>query len=232
MLTESGKINLAEKQMRTLLKRHPRNYFVNFGMGIINIKKSKIIEALYYFNKAVEIFPLFVEGWYNKGMVHLQNFEIDEMIHAFRKVVELGDADVDFVKNAKTILSDFESDLLQKDGLNLDVFLKIKTIFDRAFAGMEQQDWNKAILGFKKVLAVNPDHIQSWGNLGICYGMLGQKSEALAAFNQALALDRNYEPAKDNRQLVLTLEEGESLSKFGFTSTDYYMEKHRQRKRL
>jgi lipoprotein NlpI len=51
-----------------------------------------------------------------------------------------------------------------------------------------------------------------YGNLGICHAQLGQKSEALAAFDKALELDPRYEPAIVNKAITQSLEEGEKLN--------------------
>jgi tetratricopeptide (TPR) repeat protein len=76
---------------------------------------------------------------------------------------------------------------------------------------MKNRKWQKAIDGFKACLIKNKNHPQSYGNMGLCYAQLGQKAEALAAFDKALELDPNYEPAKFNRMAVESLEEGEKL---------------------
>jgi lipoprotein NlpI len=50
-----------------------------------------------------------------------------------------------------------------------------------------------------------------YGNLGICHAQLGHKSDALAAFDKALELDPQYEPAIVNKAMTETLAEGEKL---------------------
>ena len=66
----------------------------------------------------------------------------------------------------------------------------------------------------------------SHGNLGICYAQLGQKQEALASLDEALALDPDYEPALINRKIVASLEEGEKIPTL--RSVDYYKDLVRQ----
>ena len=51
---------------------------------------------------------------------------------------------------------------------------------------------------------------------------LGRRQEALDAFDQALALDPNYELAQSNRQIIAVLAEGETLPESGFRSVEYY----------
>ena len=61
--------------------------------------------------------------------------------------------------------------------------------FDDAFAGMQAHRWQQALKGFQAVIALNPRHPQSYGNMGICYSDLGRKQEALAALDKALEID-------------------------------------------
>jgi tetratricopeptide (TPR) repeat protein len=87
---------------------------------------------------------------------------------------------------------------------------------------MEKQEWQRAIDGFKVGLIKNETHPQSYGNMGLCYAQLGQKEEALSAFDKALKIDPTYEPAIVNRAAVESLEEGEKLGSSKLDSIDYY----------
>lgn len=71
---------------------------------------------------------------------------------------------------------------------------------------------------------INANHPQSYGNMGICYGQLGQKALALEAFDKTLELDPDYEPALVNRAIVETLQEGEKLPSGEVASVEYYKE--------
>jgi tetratricopeptide (TPR) repeat protein len=55
------------------------------------------------------------------------------------------------------------------------------------------------------------NHVQSYGNLGLCYAFLGKKQEALAAFDKALTIDPKYEPAITNRALFMSQKDGEKM---------------------
>ena len=69
---------------------------------------------------------------------------------------------------------------------------------------------------------MNKKHPQSYGNLGLCYAQLGQKEDAITAFDKAIEIDPNYEPAIVNKAMVESLKDGEKLSQETFKSIDYY----------
>ena len=63
----------------------------------------------------------------------------------------------------------------------------------------------------KKALEINPKHTQSLGNLGLCYGNLGEKFKALNTLDQALALDPHYKPAIINKKTIQSMQDGEPI---------------------
>jgi tetratricopeptide (TPR) repeat protein len=57
--------------------------------------------------------------------------------------------------------------------------------------------------------------------MGICYAKLGNKEAALAAFEKALEIDPDYEPAIRNKAATEELNEGQRLSR-DLKVTRYY----------
>jgi tetratricopeptide (TPR) repeat protein len=78
---------------------------------------------------------------------------------------------------------------------------------------------------FGQVLAQNPDHVQSHGNLGLVYAGLGRKALALEHLDKALALDPTYEPAIQNRKIIAGMKEGEPHRPIAMAETEYYRER-------
>jgi tetratricopeptide (TPR) repeat protein len=79
--------------------------------------------------------------------------------------------------------------IYKENGLSLDVYLKCDDMFEDAYASMQNGEYEKALMGFQAVVAINSKNPQSYGNMGICYAQLGKKAEAFAAFDKALELD-------------------------------------------
>jgi tetratricopeptide (TPR) repeat protein len=231
-MLESGKRSAGERIIADMLKKHPDLHVVQYAMGVVCAMKEQYDESIKYFDKATEIFPYFVEAWFNKGVSYQKTLEFENAILAFQKVVELGDPADDFVQHSKDLLSDIEQEIREVNEISLDDYLKAKEKFDEAFAAMQRQDWQQALEGFQGVLALNPNHPQSHGNMGICYAHLGRKQEALAALDKALELDPNYEPAQLNRVTVASLAEGEKLADERSRYVDYYKDYPTKKKSL
>ena len=220
-MAEQGKIRAAEKIISELLKQHPDIHTVQYAMGVICVMRDNYDEAIAYFDKAIEIYPYFVEAWFNKGASHQKKLEVREMIKAYQKVVEIGDPSDDFVRTANDVIKEMKNQIRQDTNLTLDEYLKGMDKFNKAFAAMQSQEWGKALIGFQEVVRMDPKHTQSYGNMGICYGHLGQREEALEALDKALELDPNYEPAILNHAAVSSLKQGEKLGA-KFKAVDYY----------
>ncbi|MGR3218858.1 MAG: tetratricopeptide repeat protein [Candidatus Anammoxibacter sp.] len=77
---------------------------------------------------------------------------------------------------------------------------------------------------FEKALEINPGHLQSYGNMGICHANIGKKELALVAIDKAIEPDPYYEVALVNRNVVESLEDGESLPSGSAEVVDYYKE--------
>lgn len=231
-MVEKGKIESGKKIIKDLLIKHPNYHTVQYAMGVLCVMQDRYDEAIPYFDKAVKIYPYFVEAWFNKGAAHHKKLEIGEMIKAFQKVVELGEPSEYFVRQAKKIIKGLEKQVSKNTGLTLDGYLKAMDIFNDAFADMEKMEWEKAIANFQKVLSFDPKHTQSYGNIGICYAHLGLKQDALNALDKALELDPDYKPAIVNRKAVDSLKEGERLSKYIYESVEYYKDYSSRNKSL
>lgn len=142
-----------------------------------------------------------------------------------------GQPDDEIVIEAGRFLKDMERNIRKQHDVDLDDYLVGREMFDHAFAAMEGRKWQEALDGFKECIRKIKNHSQSYGNMGICLAMLGQREKSLEAFNKALEIDPSYEPAMNNRALVENLKDGERLAEDKFYSVDYSKEKFERNKK-
>lgn len=221
-LCEKGKFRKASPILQELLAEHPRNQSVCYGMGIYHALQGHDDEALKYFDQATEIFPYFTDAYFNKGVIYKNRGDIKGTIQAFQTVVEVGDPRDEYVQQAHDLLQDLDQHLREHENVTLKTYVKAMEKFEQAFEAMEAQNWEQAIRYFQKSIKLNPRHPQSYGNMGICYGKLGQKDQALRAFDAALEIDPSYEPAIFNRPVVESLQDGEKLPPDQIKTIEYY----------
>ena len=229
-LIQQGKLKIGEAIIAELNKKHPENHMVCYAMGVVHGLKSEHDEAIEYLDKAVSIFPYFIEAHFNKAVAYKSKFDLLNTIKSFRRVVELGEPGDDLVRQAQNFIGDMERSIKKTDGIDLDSYIECGEIFNEACSLMEKREWKKAIAGFQACLRKSKRHVQSYGNLGICYAQIGQKEQAIRALDKAIQLDPTYEPAITNRTLIESLDEGEQLGR-KVEIVEYYTERFLNRRK-
>ncbi len=201
----------AESSLTLLLKAHPDNHYINYGMGAFYAFKGENKKAIHHFKKAVEGFPYFVEAHYNLGIAYYKDVNIANFVNSFQEVVRLGDPDDFIVSEAKKLLASTERMVRDVNGTDLDTFIRAQDIFEKGVQLMKNGKWEQAIDAYEETLTLNASTPQPHGNLGLCYARLGRKEDAIKSFDRALAIDPNYELALVNKMYTENLSPGKVL---------------------
>jgi len=213
MMAHSGNIAAAEKVLRALRKKNVDLYSIHFAMGTVHAYKEEYKEAMTCFDKSLDIFPYFVDCWFNRALCAQKQMDILELVVSLRNVIEFGDPADKIVTQAKQLLGDFERTTYEDTGLVLENYIDSLKLFNTAFELMQNRQWEKAIAGFKEAIKINPTPPQSFGNIGLCYAHLNENELAIEAFDKAIALDPDYEPAIINKKIFEeTIAKGQKFS--------------------
>ncbi len=220
-LAERGKTDAAWVTLTRLLNEHPRNHSVCYGMGTLHAIKGEYKEAIKWFDKAISIFPYFIEAYFNMAVAYQKQFDVGNAIRAYRKVVELGDPNDIPARDARSFLDDVAITIRRSEGIDLDSYIESQFEFDHAFKLMEQEDWSGALAGFRASAAKNDRNAPIHGNMGLCLAKLGCKAQALIELDRAIEIDPQYEPAMTNRIVVECMEEGIPMNVAGFKRIEF-----------
>ena len=200
-MVEAGNIANGELVIRSLMKENADLYTIHFAMGTIHGVKGQHDDAMACFDKSIEIYPYFVDCWFNRALSAQKKMDIIEMVVSLRKVIELGNLSDEAVVKAKELLGDFEQITYKTTGLELDEYIGSLKRFNAAFELMQNRQWEKAIAGYKEVIKINSTAPQAFGNMALCYAHLNEDKKAIEAFDRAIALDPHYEPAIINKEI-------------------------------
>lgn len=200
-MVEAGNIADGELVIRSLMKENADLYTIHFAMGTIHGVKGQHDDAMACFDKSIEIYPYFVDCWFNRALSAQKKMDIIEMVVSLRKVIELGNISDEAVVKAKELLGDFEQITYKTTGLDLDEYIGSLKRFNAAFELMQNRQWEKAIAGYKEVIKINSTAPQAFGNMALCYAHLNEDKKAIEAFDRAIALDPHYEPAIINKEI-------------------------------
>ena len=221
---EAGDLFGAEIEAKRLYRLRPDDYMVNFLQGVCNIQRECYPKAISFFEAAIQINPSFCEAYFNLASLYRLEMKIPQSVAYFRKIIEIEGERGDLGKLAKKELNEFEKMLQKTSGQTLTEYLHTSELFDEAFACLTSGEHQKAIAFFQQVLELNPDHVQSYGNIALAYSALGEQKIALQYLDKALSLDPTYEPARQNQEIISQLKEGEK-SPFKMAEISYYKEK-------
>jgi tetratricopeptide (TPR) repeat protein len=210
-LMEEGRIGEAEAIIADLEKGARRNHTVCYARGLIHVLKEEYRAAIDCFDKAIAIFPYYIEAHFNKAMACKVTRDLVTMVKEFREVIAISDPGHELVREARKNIDSLAQSIRKVEGIDLDAFMKCGEMFERACCCMTKQEWTKAAACFQACLGMHPRHVQSYGNLGICYAQLGQRGKALQVLDKALEINPRYAPALTNRPAIKSLAEGEAL---------------------
>ena len=67
----------------------------------------------------------------------------------------------------------------------------VNYFFERAFAASQNHEYQTAVKMYKKVIACEPNHFESWINIGICMMKQELHAEAINSFDNAIKANKN-----------------------------------------
>jgi tetratricopeptide (TPR) repeat protein len=229
---EKGQYEGVEAGLEALLREHPDYHTTNFAMGAYLLATLEDTErAIPFFQKAVSVFPPLAEAHYNLGSCYIKGCRISEAVASFRKAIRYSAGDDHVAEKARDQLQSLERLLKDTSPFQtLDAYVENERLFDLAFENLRAQRYEAAADLFNRVLAQNPSHVQSHGNLALAYAGLGRKALALEHLDKALALDPTYGPATQNRKVIESIREGEPHRPLAVAETKYYLDRLRAEK--
>jgi len=226
---ENGFLDEARGRMLSLLRFHPDLHSVHFGLGTILALQGDHEGSIGYFESSLALFPTGVDAWHNLAVSYKEMLDMVNATRSFQKVVEYGQPGEELVVQAQDFISSMARVAHEVSGLSLETYLQLQDVFAAAFQDLRAGRYEEARIGFQKVLSTDPKHTQSWGNLGLCYGYLGDRQKAEEALERALELDPEYGPALSNRALLRSLKDGQAISGIATGEVEYYSDKVRNR---
>lgn len=204
---EAGDLDSAKAVAKRLIGLYPHDSIVNYLQGVCAFREDHLTDALYYFEKSIRIDPLFSQAHFNLGCIFIDDCMIPKAVMSFRKVLEIEENESELSARAQEEIQWIEQMIQENHQLTLDQYLEADGIFQQAFACLKAKQHEEAIFLFQKVLTINPNNVQSYSNMALSQGALGNKSIALECIDKALAIDPAYEPAKKNRLIIEQLAE-------------------------
>ncbi|HEA14844.1 MAG TPA: tetratricopeptide repeat protein [Pseudoalteromonas prydzensis] len=210
--------------LKKAAKKYPRHYLTYYGVGIMAVLKGDYNLAIQNLLKSIAVNGEYALAHYNLAISYQKTGKVDLSIkHHVAALKHASPEDTDVITASKEIVELVEKGL--PTGFTIEQYLEDSERFDKGFELLQTEQYEKAIPLFKVIASNQPKHVQAKGNLGICYLMLQDYTQARDYFEQALALDPDYEPAKKNLAVLNNIETGLLSKPLSMQSTYFYAEK-------
>lgn len=151
-------------------------------------------EAAFYFTKATDIYPDYLDAWNNKGTLHLFAQEFDLAEQALLKTASIQPGYAKAFFNLGVTYQETNRYQLSAEYYQLAIDKGLGTAeayyglgYALGFLGQKEQ----ARLAFENCLQLNPNHAAAYLQIGKIYGEAGQIESAKSYFQSCLQLNGN-----------------------------------------
>ena len=194
-----------------LIANYPNDYNTNLLQGMVLVKQEKLPEAKAALEKAIRAYPLFAEAYYELGHVYFLQEDIRASISCLKKVLEIERVDAqnaELAQAAKEMLKSIEDSIKEACGLNLEEYVKMMTISERADNCFNSGKYKKAIALYKEVLQIDTKNADACRAIVLAYGHLGQEKLSKKYMDLLIELDptlmdrfmQDYMKSLDNKE--------------------------------
>ena len=167
---------------REIISHDPMLIDAYVGKGFVfNILKN-YDEAIAIYRKALELDSNYYPAIYNMGIALNNNQDASDAIPYLERACKINPNNIDgwlTLAAAKIKMNEIE-DATRIINISAEIDNKlnpsgsIAAIFQQALLEMAQDKWTEAIEYFKKVLILDPNHIETKYHMGMCYLSMGE----------------------------------------------------------
>lgn len=148
-------------------------------------------EALLYFDRAISIYPDYLDAWNNKGSLHIFVREYHPAEQAFLKAIEIQPLYGKAYFNLAVVYQETKQHKLAAEYYQKAIDYNIANA--DAYYGLGYNlgfinDMNGARKAFEKVLSKDPDYAKAYIQLGKIDGQAGKTDQAIEFFQKSIAI--------------------------------------------
>jgi len=219
----------AKTLLDKLSTKYPNESLILYGYGLYYLSIEYDKKGISFLQKSIEFDPKFAYAYINLSIAYYKNFQLHKMMDTIHVMFKKAKYEKESFGIAEERLISTEKLIKEHYDLTLEKYCDSQRLYEKAYNAMLNSDFKESIILFTESLKILPDHVQSFGNIGICFAKLGDKNRALKSFDAALLLDPEYELAIVNKAIVEQLKEGVILGG-KINSTEYYKDYSMQNK--
>ena len=191
-LHQLGDLVNAEKKYRAILRAAPRNFDVNYLLGLIFLQGGQFEHAEKQFSRAIKINPNAFNAFNDRGNALLELDRPEKALIHYDKAIALHDNFTDAFNNRGNAL--VKLGRLDEAVASYEKAITLKPDFPKAFynrgnALRALKQLNDAISSYGKAIELKPDYAEAFNNRGNAFLDLRHFDEAIADYVKAVELN-------------------------------------------
>ncbi|MCF6807477.1 tetratricopeptide repeat protein [Thiotrichales bacterium 19S9-12] len=195
---EKGKLDLAKRICKSLLKRNHYDFNATVLLGGIFLQKNKLQNSANCFSKAVKLNPNHHETYNSLGIVLAKLDQIDKAIINYQKAIQLNPNFHQAYYNLAISLqkqSKFEDAVI-----NYQKAIELNPNNYEAYNNLanslsELDNIDQAILNYEKAIQLNPNYYEAHRNLAKLQAKQQSTDQAIVSYEQIIRLNPNNDEA-------------------------------------
>ena len=204
-LLQEGEFAASEKTLRGVLRADSDAVLVHQTLGALFFAKAQFDSALHHCRAAIRLDGELAPAHHTLGLIHTYGRRYDEAERYFQKALDLDPGHPAYHYNTG-ILYDYLGRLREAGG-RFAAVLRIDPMNQQAHRYLasilqRQNRHREALKHYFVSVQLNPSDAKSWHGIGRLQTQLKEDSLAVAAFEQAVALDTSYAEAVYNLSLA------------------------------
>ena len=197
-LYNQGQAEKVIDKAQEILKQYPQAFKIWNILGAANKSLGCTDQASKAFQKAIQLNPLYADGFNNFGVTLADDGKLDEAAEAYKKALAINPRYADALNNLGNVLKDQGKidEALKSYKKALAAKPNFTEVYNNIGNVLQDQGMLKdAVNAYNQALAVRPNYAVAWNNLGKALKALGKFQEARKAYNKAISIMPDYAEA-------------------------------------
>ena len=166
--------------------------------GLAYSNQGNFTQAMFDYNKAIEIDPQFTEAYINRGNIYFQAGKFDLAFSEYNKVIEVDPNNPDAYYNRGNIY--YQQGNSAKAIYNYNKAIGININYAQAYNNRgnlyaQEGKFTDALSDYIRAIEIVPSYAEAYTNRGTLYSQQGKFIEALSDYNKAIEINPNFAEA-------------------------------------
>jgi len=188
-----------------IIKKSPHKARPNNSLGLIYDNMGKSAVALDYYNKAIEIFPSYVDAFNNRGLLYYKQGNFAAALSDYNTAIAIKPNLINVYNNRGMIYAqegEFNRAIVDFShciGLNPHY---ARAYVNRGIVWARRGNFIQAMSDYNTAIEINPNIPESYNFRAVIYAKQGNIADAMPDLTRAITLNPNYADAYYNRAIT------------------------------